>query len=118
MSIELKITDRTNVAFPIVIKDKNGNVIYCQFESGYWYESTYDEKGNELTYKDSNGYWCEKTYNDNSNVLTYKNSKGFWYECTYNEKGKELTCKDSDGNYKIKGEYVTKQEFELFLNNN
>jgi YD repeat-containing protein len=95
MSIEIKITDKTNVAFPIFIKDKNGNEIYLQNENGYWYEKTYD---------------------DNNKVLTYKNSDGAWCEYTYNENGNELTCKNSDGYYKIKGKSVTKEEFEAFVN--
>ena len=95
MSIELIITDLENVAFPIVIKDKRGNEIYRQFENGSWEEYTYDEKGNELTYKDSFGSWIKYTYDDNNNELTYKSS---------------------DGYYRIKGESVTKEEFELFVN--
>jgi hypothetical protein len=74
MSIELKITDRENVAFPIVIKDKKGNEIYKQYEDVFWWEKTYD---------------------NNNNVLTYK---------------------DSDGDYRIRCEYVTKEEYEAFVN--
>ena len=95
MNIELKITDKTNVEFPIIIKDKRGNEIYSQYESGYWEQYTYDDNSNVLTCKDSYGDWYEYTYDDNRNVLTYK---------------------DSDGDYKIKGEYVTKQEFKAFVN--
>ncbi len=95
MSIELKITDKTNVAFPIIIKNKKGNVIYCQNENGDWWEKTYDEYGNELTCKSSNGYWYEKTYDDNNN---------------------ESTIKTSLGQYSIKGKYATKEEFEAFVN--
>jgi hypothetical protein len=57
MNIEIKITDRTNVAFPIIIKDKKGNEIYQQWEDGGWYKRTFDENGNPLTYKDSNGFY-------------------------------------------------------------
>lgn len=56
MSIELKITDRTNIAFPIIIKDTRGNEIYRQVESGFWWEWTYDDNNNCLTCKDSNGF--------------------------------------------------------------
>ena len=55
MSIELKITDRTDVKFPIIIKDTNGNEIYKQYENGIWVERTFDDNNNELTWKDSNG---------------------------------------------------------------
>jgi hypothetical protein len=59
MKIEIN-TDRTNVEFPIIIKDKRGNVIYNQNEYGDWYESTYNEKGKELTFKTSDGYYSIK----------------------------------------------------------
>jgi hypothetical protein len=95
MNIEIKITDKTNVAFPIIIKDKKGNEIYCQTSDGYWSEYTYDENGN---------------------LLTCKDLRGGWYEITYDENGNKLTYKDSYGNYKIKGEFVTKEEFEAFIN--
>jgi hypothetical protein len=74
MSIELKITDRTNVEFPIIVKDKNGNEIYRQLENGTWFECTYDE---------------------NNKVLTYESSYGY---------------------YVIRGSFVTKEEFEAFVN--
>ncbi len=95
MNIEIKITDRTNVAFPIIIKDKRGNEIYCQYSSSYWWEKTYNEKGNLLTFKDSNSGWYEITYDDNGDELTYKNSFG---------------------EYIIKGKEVTKEEYEVFVN--
>jgi hypothetical protein len=116
MNIEIKITDTENVEFPIIIKNKRGNIIYKQYENGGWYKYTYDKNGNELTFKDSNGDWYEGTYNENGNELTFKNSDDFWRESTYDDKGKELTCKNSLGYYRIKGKYVTKEEFEVFVN--
>ena len=95
MSIELKITDKTNVAFPIIIKNKNGNIIYKQ---------------------NLNGVWCEWIFDDNNNCLTYKDSVGDWSEWTY-DNGNELTYKDSDGYYEIKDKEVTKEEYEEFINN-
>ena len=95
MNIEIKITDKTDVAFPIIIKDNRGNEIYYKYSNGYWCEYTYDDNNNELTFKDSSGYWCERTYDNNNNELTYK---------------------DSNGYYKIKGKFVTKEEFEAFVN--
>ena len=94
MSIELKITDRTDVTFPIIIKDKKGNKIYEQNENGDWCEWTYDNNNNRLTGKTSCGYWCKRTYDNNKNELTYKNSSGY---------------------HEIKGKKVTKEEYEAFL---
>ena len=116
MKIEIKITDTTNVKFPIVIKDNRGNEIYKQDSNGYWCESTYDDNNNKLTFKNSDGYWCESTYDDNGNGLTYKNSYGDWWESTYDNNNNELTYKTSFGYYKIKGKQVTKKEYEAFVN--
>lgn len=98
---------------------KNSDVMaFERFENSYGvsYEYTYDDKGNTLTYKDSYGYWSEYTYDDKGNELTYKDSNDFSYESTYDDKGNELTFKNSEGYFLIKGEDVTKEEFEDFIN--
>ncbi len=94
MKIEI-ITDLENVEFPIIIEDKKGNTIYMQWEDGSWSQYTYDEKNNLLTCKTSSGNLSERTYDEKGNLLTYKNS---------------------NGHFRIKGESVTKEEFELFVN--
>jgi YD repeat-containing protein len=96
--------------------DEKGNELTYKNSNGDSYEYTYDEKGNELTFKNSNGFSYEYTRDENGNVLTYKNSDGYSRECTYDEKDNELTFKDSDGDYKIKGKYVTKEEYKSFIN--
>ena len=48
-------------------------------------------------------------------ALSDVKTDGSWIK-TYDEKGNQLTFKDSDGNYKIKGREVTKEEFEAFVN--
>lgn len=115
MSIEIIIKDRSNVEFPIVIKDKTGNTIYTQLENGYWYEKTYSETHCPLIYKNSDGDWAETTYDEDDNVLTYKKSDGFWAESTYGDDANELTYKDSDGMYKVNGKKVTKEKFQSFI---
>jgi hypothetical protein len=95
MNIKVKIKDTTSVAFPIIIKDKSGDVAYWQ---------------------NLNGSWLKKTYDDNGKLLTYKNSDGYWSVETYDDNGKKLTFKNSDGYYKIKGSFVTKEEYEEFFN--
>jgi YD repeat-containing protein len=67
-------------------------------------------------YEGSSVYSYEYTYNEQGKALTYKNSSGYSHEYTYNEQGKALTYKNSSGEYKIKGEFVTKQEFDAFVN--
>ena len=58
-------------------------------------------------------------YHKNSDVVAYvkiEYSDGSWSEATYDENGDELTYKTSNGFYEIKGELVTKEEFEKFIN--
>ena len=57
MSIELKITDRKDVKFPIIIHDTKGNIIYEQKSNGHWWEWTFDDNNNCLTFKKSDGYY-------------------------------------------------------------
>jgi hypothetical protein len=74
MNIKVKIKDKTNIDFPIIIKDKKERLIYSKSLCGYSYERTYDEDGHEETYRNSNG------------------------------------------NCKIRGEKVSKEKFESFIN--
>jgi len=47
---QLKIKD-----FPFVINDKDGNRIYYEHFSGYWYKSERDAHGNSIYHEDSYG---------------------------------------------------------------
>ena len=69
--------------------NKEGKRVYefKIYSDGYSYEYTYDENGKELTYKNSTGYSYD-------NQLTYKNSEGY---------------------YRIKDKYVTKEEYDAFI---
>lgn len=118
MSIEIIIKDRSNVEFPIIIMDKRENVIYKQNEDGFWWESTYDDNNNQLTCKNSEGYCTESAYDDNNNKINFKASDGFCRQSTYDNNKNELTYSDSNGNYEIKRKKVTKEEYEVFINNN
>jgi hypothetical protein len=74
-------------------------------------------KWKRITYSDDySSYSSERTYNEQGKQLTFKSSNGFSYEHTYNEQGQVLTFKNSDGMYAIKGKYVTKEEFDSFVN--
>ena len=97
--------------------DKKGNELTFKNSDGYSWEYTYDERGNKLTYKNSGDYSWEKTYDKKGNRLTFKDSTGYSTEKTYDKKGNQLTFKDSYGCFEIKGKYVTKEEFEEFINN-
>jgi hypothetical protein len=59
---------------PLVIKDKDGNVVYLENSDDFWYRSEYVD-GNEVYYENSNGFWYKQEYVD----------------------GNEVYCEDSDG---------------------
>ena len=56
--------------------DANGKLIYKEFSDGYWKKWEHDENGNIIYYEKSNGYWWKKEYDENGNMLYYENSRG------------------------------------------
>ena len=69
----------------------------------------------DVKLSESGNVLYEWTYDNNNKCLTYKDSKGLWYEYTYDENNNILTYKDSFDCYEIKGQGVTKEEFESFV---
>lgn len=63
--------------FPFVIKDAQGNLIYCEESDGYWYKSEYDDNGNLIYYENSNGLWSKHEYDDEGNEIYHENSNGY-----------------------------------------
>ena len=61
--------------FPFVIKDAQGNLIYCEESDGYWYKSEYDE-GNEIHFENSDGYWNKSEFDDEGDEIYYEDSDG------------------------------------------
>ena len=54
--IDLKLSNGTklDIAYPIKLKDKDGNTVYIQGSNGYWLKSEYTN-GECTYYEDSNG---------------------------------------------------------------
>jgi hypothetical protein len=57
-------------------------------------------------------------YHKNSDVIGFKKveTDDYSFEYTYDKNDNELTYKNSDGEYRIKGKYVTEEEYENFVN--
>ena len=68
---QLNVTD-----FPFIIKDKNGNQIYFESSTGFWYKNEYDSNGNIIYSEDSNGHWSKNKYDSNGNEIYFENSYG------------------------------------------
>ena len=60
----------------LVIKDKNGKLIYWETSNGIWEKWEYDSKGNEIYYENSGGYWAKREYDSKGNQIYFENSNG------------------------------------------
>ena len=49
---QLKIKD-----FPFIIKNKDGNEIYCENSDGSWCKREFDTNGKKIYHEYSTGYW-------------------------------------------------------------
>ena len=63
--------------FPIIIKDANGNITYCENSDGRWSKREYDGNGNQTYYESSNGFWSKHKYDANGKNTYYENSDGY-----------------------------------------
>ena len=62
-------------AFPIEIRDANGNRTYFEESDGYWCKREFDANGNITYHENSDGYWSKFEYDANGNETYYENSK-------------------------------------------
>ena len=62
--------------FPFEINDKNGNEIYFENSTGYWYKYEYDSNGNKTYFENSNGGWYKYEYDSNGKEIYFENSNG------------------------------------------
>jgi len=89
---ELGITD-----FPFEIRDVKGNLIYKEWEDGYWARWEYDERGNKIYVENSEGFWVKWEYDSNGKEIYFENSDGFWVKREWDSNGKEIYYENSNG---------------------
>jgi len=58
----------------------------------------------------------EETFDENGKLLTFKDATGYSSKFTRDQKGNEIAYKNSTGLYKVKGNRVSKEEYEAFIN--
>ncbi len=83
--------------FPFEIKDKNGNLIYKEFESRYWIKYQHDSYGKNTYAEHSNGRWEKLEYDTNNKLISQKRSDGYWSKREYDAHGNEIYFEDSNG---------------------
>jgi YD repeat-containing protein len=59
------------------IDDHNGNRIYHETSTGYWYKYEYDTNGNIIYSEDSDGSWYKREYDQYGKLIYYENSYGY-----------------------------------------
>ena len=60
----------------LVIRDKNGKLIYLEYSGGYWEKYEYDSQGNIIYLEDSNGHWAKRECDSEGNRIYFENSRG------------------------------------------
>jgi hypothetical protein len=65
-------------AFPIMIKDGDGNETYYEDSDGYWWRREYGGDGNQTYFEDSGGYWERREYDEKGKETYFENSDGYW----------------------------------------
>ena len=83
--------------FPFEIKDKNGNVLYYEDSTAFWFKYERDEKGNVLYCEDSNGYWSRRERDEKGRETYCEDSYGFWCKRERDENGREIYYENSNG---------------------
>ena len=60
----------------LVIKGKNGKLIYWENSNGDWGKSEYDSQGKVIYWETSSGFWTKYEYDSQGNRIFYENSDG------------------------------------------
>lgn len=71
------IAQQLNVKdFPLIIKDKNGTVIYHENSDGFCARMEYDSEGNEIYNENSDGFSVKREYDSEGNRIYTEYSDG------------------------------------------
>jgi len=60
----------------LIIRDKNGNLIYREFSNGVWGKYERNSQGRLIYYEGSNGYWEKREWDSQGKEIYYEDSDG------------------------------------------
>jgi hypothetical protein len=60
----------------LIIRDKNGNLIYREFSNGIWGKYERNSQGRLIYYEGSNGYWEKREWDSQGKEIYYEDSDG------------------------------------------
>ena len=79
------------------VYNTNGNEIYREYSTGFWYRYEYNDQGKRTYYEDSDGYWYKNEWDSNGNLIYTEDSNGYWAKTEYDANGNLIYHEDSDG---------------------
>jgi|SRR5690554_2395468 len=92
------IAQQLNVKeFPFIIKDSNGNEIYCEYSTGYWRKAEYDSKGNCIYFVNSKKEWFKREFDEQGSIIYYEDSGGYWVKREFDSNGNMIYYENSEG---------------------
>ena len=89
-----------NINGELIIKDKNGKLIYAEDSDGNWGKFEYDSQDNLIYCEDSKGNWEKCEYDSQDNLIYCEYSNGNWEKFEYDSQGNEIYYEDSTGEIK------------------
>ena len=81
----------------LVIRNKNGKLIYFENSAEFWAKYEYDSEGNEIYYINSDGFWTKYEYDSKGKRIYIATSDGFWSKREYDFQGNEIYYENSHG---------------------
>jgi len=60
----------------LIIRDKNGKLIYREYSNGDWEKREWDSQGNVIYVEGSSGFWTKWEYDSKGNLIYCENSAG------------------------------------------
>jgi len=85
-------------AFPFSIKNRAGQEIYRETETGWWARREFDSQHNKQTrLENSDGFWVEHEYDKAGNLIRESVSNGRWKTWEFNDKNHCVRYDTSNG---------------------
>ena len=82
-----------DIKYPIELFDKDGNKVYYENSTGYWWKCEYQE-GTAVYYE--NGFWWKDELDKDGNKVYSEGKTGFWEKREYRD-GIQVYYEDSNG---------------------
>ena len=87
--------------FPFDIRNDRGNVIYLEYDDGYWARWEHNSEGRVIYYENSNKFWAKREYNEKGNEIYFENSSGIIMDNRPKPQAEPMTIEIDGKKYKL-----------------